>query len=128
MFGSFPIIACVATRDPEDAKKFYRDVLGLPLIREDSFALLFDANGTTLRLTIVQDVAPAKYAVAAWQVPDILAAVNYLEKAGVKIKKFPNFKDQDERGIWTAADGSRVAWFTDPDGNMLSMTQPTGKL
>ena len=123
MFGSFQIIPCVATRDPENAKKFYRDVLGLRLIGQDTFALLFDTNGTTLRLTIVQDPAPAKYAVLAWRVPDILAAVKYLENAGVEIEKFPNFKDQDEKGIWTAPDGSRVAWFTDPDGNMLSVAQ-----
>lgn len=124
MFGSYPIIAFVGTRDPEDAKRFYRDVLGLRLVSEDQFALVFDANGTMLRVTIVQDVSSVKYTVLGWRVPDIVAAISYLRSAGVKLQRFNNFKGQDqETGIWASPDGSKVAWFADPDGNMLSVTQ-----
>ncbi len=123
MLGSYPLIACIATHHPDLAKPFYRDVLGLRLVSEDEFALTFDAHGTMLRVAIVQDLAPAKYSVVGWRVPDILAVAQQLEKAGVKLERFPNFDGQDARGIWTAPSGHKVAWFKDPDENLLSITQ-----
>lgn len=123
MLGSFPLIAFVATRDPNLARTFYRDVLGLRLAGEDRFALTFDAHGTMLRVAIVQDLAPATYTVLGWQVPDIAAVAQQLGKAGVKLEHFPNFHGMDEQGIWTSPSGAKVAWFKDPEGNMLSITQ-----
>jgi catechol 2,3-dioxygenase-like lactoylglutathione lyase family enzyme len=123
VFSSFPLVAFVATHDPDLAKPFYRDVLGLPLVSEDQWALVFDAHGTTLRISIVQDLAVARYSVLGWKVPDIVAAAQYLEKAGVRLERFPNFHGMDERGIWTAPGGAKVAWFKDPDQNLLSITQ-----
>ncbi len=122
MLGSHKLVAFVATRDPVRAKAFYGDTLGLRLLREDQFAVVFDAHGTTLRVSIVPELAPAKYTVLGWVVPDIVAMVKELQNAGVKLEQF-GFKDQDERGIWTAPGGARVAWFKDPDGNTLSVTQ-----
>lgn len=122
MLGSCKIIALVGTRDPVRAKAFYRDTLGLRLVSEDPFALVFDAHGTTLRVSIVQEVAAAKYTVLGWQVPDIAATAKDLRNAGVQLERFPGI-EQDELGIWTAPGGARVAWFRDPDGNILSITQ-----
>ncbi len=120
--GSQKLMAFVATRDPARARSFYRDTLGLRLLSEDRFALVFDANGTMLRVTTVHELALAKYTVLGWEVSDIVAAAKDLENAGIKLEQY-GFKEQDERGTWTAPDGTRVAWFKDPDGNILSLTQ-----
>ena len=123
MLGSHKIMAFVGTRDPERAKAFYLDTLGLRLVSEElPFALVFDANGTMLRVSVVQEVAAAKYTVLGWQVPDIVATVKDLEKAGGKLERY-GIPGQDELGIWRAPGGARVAWFKDPDGNLLSVTQ-----
>lgn len=121
MDSSSKIMAFVGTRDPERARAFYRDTLGLHLVSEDSFALAFDVNGTMLRVSIVPDLTPAKYTVLGWQVPDIVAVVQELQKAGVAFERYPF--PQDDLGIWTAPGGARVAWFKDPDGNVLSVSQ-----
>ena len=124
VLGAHQIIAFVATRDPVRAKAFYGDTLGLRLASEElPFALVFDAHGTMLRVTVVQELAPAKYTVLGWQVPDIVATANDLLNAGVKLERFKGLHDQDERGIWTSPSGARVAWFKDPEGNLLSLTQ-----
>jgi catechol 2,3-dioxygenase-like lactoylglutathione lyase family enzyme len=123
VLGAQKIIAFVATRDPARAKAFYGDTLGLRLASEElPFALVFDAHGTMLRVTVVQELASAKYTVLGWQVPDIVAAANALRDAGVKLERY-GFMDQDKLGIWTSPSGARIAWFKDPDGNTLSITQ-----
>ena len=119
-----PLIAFVATRDAERAKKFYRDTLGLTLVSDETpFALVFDAHGTMLRVTPVKELAPAVYTVLGWQVPDIYAAAKALQKAGVQFERYDGVP-QDELGVWTAPGGAaRVAWFKDPDGNTLGISQ-----
>ena len=116
------LVAMVATRDAVRAKAFHGGTLGLPLVREDQFALVFEAQGTALRVSIVPDLAPAKYTVLGWEVADIAATAKELEDAGVKLEQY-GFKGQDQTGIWTSPSGARVAWFKDPDGNVLSVTQ-----
>ena len=116
------LVAMVATRDAGRAKAFYGETLGLTLVNEDQFAVVFDARGTRLRVSIVRDLAPAKYTVLGWEVPDIVTMVNELQSAGVQFEHY-GFKGQDDTGIWTAPGGARVAWFKDPDGNVLSVTQ-----
>ncbi len=107
----------------EAAKHFYRDQLGLALASEDGFALVFDVNGTMLRVTLVKEVVAAPYTVLGWEVADIANAVRELQKSGIRLERFPGL-EQDELAIWTAPGGSaRVAWFKDPDGNMLSVSQ-----
>jgi catechol 2,3-dioxygenase-like lactoylglutathione lyase family enzyme len=115
-------VAFVATRDSSRAKRFYRDTLGLPLVSEDEFALVFDATGTMLRVTRVRELAAAKYTVLGWQVRDIVQTAKDLEKAHVTLERYPGLQ-QDELGIWNSPSGARVAWFKDPDGNTLSITQ-----
>ena len=116
------LIAFVATRDPARAKAFYRDTLGLHLVSEDPFALVFDVAGTMLRVATVQDVAAAQYTVLGWQVRDIVQSVKDLQRAGVSFERYPGMK-QDEHGIWKSPSGARVAWFKDPDNNTLGITQ-----
>ena len=122
VLGSQKLVAFVATSDPGRAKKFYRDTLGLHLVSEDEFALVFDAAGTMLRVTPVPQVAAAKYTVLGWHVQDIVQAAKYLQKMQVALELYPGLR-QDELGIWNSPSGARVAWFKDPDGNTLSITQ-----
>lgn len=121
--GRYNIIGFVTIVDVERAKHFYRDILGLKLIREEPpFALVFDANGIMLRLGMGKERPPVTGTVLGWQVPDASAAVRDLESAGVQVERY-SFVKQDEQGIWTTPTGSRVAWFKDPDGNLLSISE-----
>jgi catechol 2,3-dioxygenase-like lactoylglutathione lyase family enzyme len=122
MLENAKIVAFAATRDAARTRAFYRDTLGLTLVEENSFALVFDANGTMLRVTPVPELTPAKYTVLGWEVPGIAATVKKLAAAGVVFSRFDGM-NQDEDGIWTSPGGARVAWFSDPDGNVLSLTQ-----
>jgi catechol 2,3-dioxygenase-like lactoylglutathione lyase family enzyme len=122
VLGSQKLTAFVATRDPGRAKAFYRETLGLRLISEDQFALVFDAAGTMLRVTTVQEVATANYTVLGWHVPDIVRTAKILQKKHVSLERYTGMQ-QDELGIWKSPSGARVAWFKDPDGNTLSITQ-----
>ena len=117
-----PIIAFVATTMPERAKEFYAETLGLRLVSEDPFALTFDAAGTMLRVATVKELKPAGYTVLGWQVPIISEAIGDLVKKGVSFQRY-GFIEQDDLGIWSAPSGARVAWFLDPDGNTLSLTE-----
>jgi catechol 2,3-dioxygenase-like lactoylglutathione lyase family enzyme len=122
LLGSAKIVAFVGTRDPARAKTFYRDTLGLRLESEDEFAVVFDANGTMLRVSVVPEMTPAKYTVLGWEVADIVATAKNLHEAGIEFQRYP-WMTQDELGIWTSPSGARVAWFVDPDGNILSITE-----
>ncbi len=122
VLGSQKLVAFVATLDPGRAKEFYRGTLGLRLVSEDEFALVFDANGTMLRVTRVQQLAPAKYTVLGRGVRDIIRTAKNLQKAHVALERYPGMK-QDKLGIWESPNGARVAWFKDPDGNTLGITQ-----
>ena len=126
MLGSMPVVAFVATSKPERAKEFYQKILGLQLLSEDGFALVFDAGGTPLRVAIVKELQPAGYTVLGWTVPDIGDAVKELKRRGVQFRLYEGLR-QDDSGIWTSPSGARVAWFSDPDGNTLSLTGSTTK-
>jgi catechol 2,3-dioxygenase-like lactoylglutathione lyase family enzyme len=116
------IIAFVATQNPASALTFYRDTLGLALVSDDPFAIVFDANGTMLRVQKVKELQPAQYTALGWDVPDIYARINELTTHGVRFERFPGLP-QDEDGVWPAPSGAKIAWFKDPDGNILSLTQ-----
>ncbi len=122
MLASHPIIAFIATTDPARARGFYEDTLGLRLVSVDSFALVFNAGNTMLRVVTVGALQPAGFTVLGWIVPDIRAAVRDLEALSVEFLKYPGL-EQDSLGIWASPNGARVAWFGDPDGNVLSLTQ-----
>ena len=120
--GQCKLAAFAAVTDRDRARAFYRDTLGLTLVREDGFAMVFDANGINLRVTPVEKMTAAPYTVLGWEVGDIAAAVQALAARGVKFERY-GFFPQDDLGIWTAPDGTRVAWFKDPSGNTLSVAQ-----
>ena len=116
------LICFAATTNPARSQEFYRDTLGLRLVEDSPFALVFDAAGTMLRIQKVESLSPAKHTTLGWEVEDIQATIRQLTENGVRFERFAGLP-QDEHGIWTTPDGSRVAWFKDPDGNTLSLTE-----
>jgi catechol 2,3-dioxygenase-like lactoylglutathione lyase family enzyme len=115
-------IAIICTRDRTRAAIFYRDTLGLKMKSEDDYAVVFDVGGIDLRVSTVLDFTPHEHTVLGFRVPDVTAAVKALGEKGVTFNTYKGF-DQDELGIWSLPNsGLRVAWFTDPDGNVLSVT------
>ncbi len=120
--GAQRMMAFIAVRDPKAAKAFYRDRLGLKLVGEEPVALVFDSNETILRAQIVESVAPARGTALGWEVQDIAATIRLLKDAGIEFMSVQGFR-QDALGVWTANDGTKVAWFRDPDGNVLSVTE-----
>ncbi len=117
------IIAFVGIQDVDRARVFYRDKLGLTLVSEElPFALVFNARGIMLRLAIMQEPPQSRGTVLGWSVPDIDAAVTDLQQAGITFERY-EFMPQNERGIWVTPTGASVAWFKDPDGNTLSISQ-----
>ena len=121
------MIGFVLTSNPERAKAFYGGVLGFRLMSDDNFALVFDANGTMIRVGKGREFTPAQNTVLGWEVEDIHAAIRELTPRGVHFEQFNlPFMKQDEFGVWTPPNGDRVAWFKDPDGNVLSVSQHNG--
>jgi catechol 2,3-dioxygenase-like lactoylglutathione lyase family enzyme len=125
MLADGPLVAFVATARPDAARHFYVDVLGLRLTHEDDFALAFTVGATPLRVTKVspEQLSPAGYTTLGWEVEDIHATVAELAARGVTFERYGAWMQQDEHGVWTAPGGTLVAWFKDPDGNTLSVSQ-----
>lgn len=122
MLGGSDLIAFVAATDMARTKTFYGDIMGLALRADDGFALVFDCNGTMLRVSKVQKATVAPYTILGWSVRDIQAKIRELMAKGVVFERY-DFVPQDDLGVWTAPDGTRVAWFRDPEGNILSLTE-----
>ena len=117
------MIGFLNTNDAVKATAFYRDVLGFRLISGDNFAVVFDANGTMIRVGKAQNHTPAQNTVIGWEVADIRAAIGDLSARGVHFEHWNlPFMKQDEYGVWTPPNGDQVAWFKDPDGNVLSIS------
>jgi catechol 2,3-dioxygenase-like lactoylglutathione lyase family enzyme len=122
MLESASIIGFVPITDPEKSRAFYEGTLGLHFVKDDGFALVFEANGTMIRAAKMKEFSPAQYTILGWQVTVIEKVVRALREKGVQFEGFGFFK-QDELGIWTAPTGDKVAWFKDPDGNILSVSE-----
>ncbi len=116
------LVAFVGTTRPSEAKRFFAETLGLRLVAEDAFALVFDGLGVSLRVTPVAQLTPRPFTVLGWQVPDIATSVQTLAARGVAVERFEGI-EQDAHGVWHAPSGAAVAWFKDPDGNLLSLSQ-----
>ncbi len=122
MLGTSDLVAFVATTRPDAARAFYGGTLGLALVSDDPAALRFDVHGTTLRVSKVQTLTPASHTVLGWKVTDIRATVAALAAKGVVFERYGGMH-QDQYGVWASPSGARVAWFKDPDGNLLSLTE-----
>ena len=122
MLKSAKIVAFLQVSDRPTAKAFYVDVVGLRFISEDPFALVVESNGTRVRIGEAKEMKPVQGTVLGWEVPDIEEAVAYLLPRGIELQHY-GFNGQDERGIWTTPNGDKVAWFKDPSGNTLSVSQ-----
>ena len=120
--ASADLVAFMPATDLERAKAFYAGALGLRLIDDSPFAAVFDANGTTLRVTQVGEFTPLPFTVLGWVVPDVATTIDRAIAVGVVFRRFDGM-EQDDRGVWKAPGGALVAWFNDPDGNVLSVTQ-----
>lgn len=117
-----PFVAFLLVADPDRARAFYCDLLGLTLVHQDPYAVVVDAGGTPLRLAVVASVPEPVGTDAGWLVDDVAATARALAAAGVALERFPGM-DQDDDGVWRSSDGSAVAWFRDPDGNRLSVSE-----
>ena len=122
MLRDAKVMAFVATVEPERAKTFYRDVVGLRLVADERYALVFDAGGTMLRIQKVRELKPQPFTALGWEVDDIERAVDLVVGRGATPLLVPGLP-QDARGIWRADATTWVWWFKDPDGNTLSLTQ-----
>ena len=122
MLATSDVIAFASTTDLARARAFYEATLGLPIVDENAYACVFDAHGTMLRVTAVAEVAHPGYTVLGWRVTDISQTVARLESLGVAFARYDGM-EQDAQGVWTTPNGDRIAWFTDPDGNVLSLTE-----
>ena len=122
MLGTQKLVAFGATVDAARAARFYGEILGLRRRSEDAFALVFDANGVELRLQKVEALTPQGFTVLGWQVRDVDAVLDVLTRSGIPAERYAGLS-QDARGVWSAPSGARIAWFKDPDGNLLSIAQ-----
>ena len=122
MLTTSDVIAFSSTTDLAKARTFYEGVVELPVVGENAYACVFDANRTMLRVTAVAQVAQPGYTVLGWSVTDIAATVTELEARGVVFARYDGM-EHDAQGVWTTPHGERIAWFADLDGNVLSLTQ-----
>jgi len=121
MLGSAKLVAFVSTTDAARSRAFYEGTLGLRFVSDEPYALVFDVNGTMLRVQKVERVTVASGTTLGWQVTDIASEVRALSGRGVTFERYEGMQ-QDELGIW-AQGGGKVAWFKDPDGHVLSLTE-----
>ncbi len=117
------LIGFVPITDGERARTFYADLLGLEFVQDDGFAIVFRSGNNMVRLVRMPAVTPAQFTILGWEAAAAIEdEVRRLAAAGVSFLRF-SFFQQDDLGIWTAPNGNKVAWFNDPDGNVLSLSQ-----
>jgi catechol 2,3-dioxygenase-like lactoylglutathione lyase family enzyme len=116
------VVGFVPTKDSQAARAFYEGKLGFQFVSEDQYALVLRADQSTIRIAKGQNFTPAPYTVLGWEVLNIRAVVTWLKERGVILENYPFVQDR-ELGIWTTPAGDQVAWFKDPDGNVLSVSQ-----
>jgi len=117
------LVAFIPSSHLGSSHAFYAGVLGLDRVEATSMANVYDAYGTPLRVTLVTDHSPSPFTIIGFYVSDVLASMAELRERGVQFKSYEGY-DQDADGIWTTPNGRRVAWFEDPDRNIISLSQP----
>jgi len=129
MLAQGKIAGFVPTTDYDKARAFYEGKLGFGFISLDQYALVMSVGGHRIRITKMPNYTPLQGTILGWEVQDIQAVATWLRDRGVTLEKYPFVQDRD-LGIWTTPSGDKVAWFKDPDGNILSIAQhpnPTPK-
>jgi catechol 2,3-dioxygenase-like lactoylglutathione lyase family enzyme len=121
MLSSASVVGFIPTTDFRKAKEFYSGKLGLSFVSEDDFALVLESGGTTIRVAKVNDFRAFGFTILGWRVDDVPQTVSSLTARGIVFERYP-WMTQDDLGIWTAPGGTLVAWFKDPDGNVLSLS------
>ena len=119
------VVAFVPSRDPAKSRSFFEDILGLQYVSEDPFAMVLEGNGVMIRVADVSGVRefkPAPFTILGWSVEDVEKIVKGMKKKGVMFERYTGM-DQDSLDIWSSPSGARIAWFKDPDGNLLSVAQ-----
>jgi catechol 2,3-dioxygenase-like lactoylglutathione lyase family enzyme len=122
MLESARAVAFVPATDLDRARDFYEGILGLQVQEVSSFACVFRVAGATLRVTLVGELSPQPFTVLGWEVTAIHERIAGLAARGVEFARYEGM-GQDPSGVWTTPGGDQVAWFRDPDGNVLSLTQ-----
>lgn len=122
MLGSAPVITFLATTDTARSRRFYERTIGLTFVSEDTFAVVFSTNGAMLRIVSLESFTPVGMTVLGWTVDDLAATIAAMRTRGVTFERFSGLT-QDDVGVWASPSGAKVAWFKDPDGNMLSLTE-----
>jgi len=122
MLTSGKMVGFAITQDYDAARAFYEGKLGFEFVSLDQYALVMKAGDHHIRISKAQDFKPLRSTVLGWEVADIESVVDWLTARGVAFEKCPFVQDK-ERGIWTPPGGGKVAWFKDPDGNVLSVSQ-----
>jgi catechol 2,3-dioxygenase-like lactoylglutathione lyase family enzyme len=117
------LIGFIPTRNGEAARVFYEQKVGLHFIAEDQFAITFQSGANTIRVTRTGSFTPAPFTILGWESLDIERDVRDMSARGVTFERYDYMGAQDELGIWTASNGAKVAWFKDPDGNILSLSE-----
>lgn len=116
------LIAFIATARPDEARAFYREVLGLRFLEESDFSLVFLSGETMVRVQKVPEMTPGSDTALGWAVDSIEQRMAELAENGVVFERFGELAAGDDP-VWVAPDGTKVAWFRDPDGNLLSLTE-----
>jgi catechol 2,3-dioxygenase-like lactoylglutathione lyase family enzyme len=119
------MIGFIPTRNGDAARDFYETKVGLQFISEDQFAVVFQSGANMIRISRTGSFTPAPFTILGWESLDIERDVREMSARGVIFERYDYMGVQDELGIWTAPNGAKVAWFKDPDGNTLSISQHT---
>jgi catechol 2,3-dioxygenase-like lactoylglutathione lyase family enzyme len=122
MLASAKLVGFVPTKDYEQARAFYEGKLGFQFVSLDQYALVLSVGGHKIRIAKVPNFTPLQGTILGWEVKEIETVVTWLRDRGVTLEKYPFVQDR-ELGIWTTPSGDKVAWFKDPDGNILSISQ-----
>jgi catechol 2,3-dioxygenase-like lactoylglutathione lyase family enzyme len=122
MLSQSEVMGFIPTKNAAQARAFYEGKLGLRFISDDDFALVVESGATVIRIAKVEDFTPAPFTILGWRVQNIDDEVRALSARGVPFQRFPGLP-QNDLGIWSSPTGAKVAWFKDPDGNILSVSE-----
>lgn len=123
MLASMPMNGFVPTKDASKARAFYEGVLGFELVGDNEYVATYRAGANKIMLQKGAEEPPLQRTIVGWEVTGIRDVVSELTKRGVVFLRLGlDWMQQDDLGIWESPEG-KVAWFKDPDGNTLSVSE-----